>query len=71
MAETDIPNFSLYAEGQPISPVDPEDIQHFWKLQPPYGPGNDQQSACSPGAETAAVYPTLVHDTNARPRTSS
>jgi hypothetical protein len=56
MADTDIPKFKNYAEGEAIPPVDPKDIKRFWKLKPPWGPGNDVQSACSPGADTAVVY---------------
>jgi hypothetical protein len=56
MTDPFIPQPKTYAEGEPISPVDPEDIKSFWKLKPPWGPGNDVQSACSPGADTAAVY---------------
>jgi hypothetical protein len=56
MADPSIPKFKTYAEGEPILPVDPEDIKRFWHVKPPWGPGNDEQSACSPGADTAAVY---------------
>jgi hypothetical protein len=56
MADASIPNFKTYTEGDPIPPVDPEDIKRFWKLKPPWGPGNNEQSACSPGADTAAVF---------------
>jgi len=56
VADTDIPQFRTYAEGEPISRVDPRDFQPPWKLKPPWGPGNDDRSACSPGADTAAVY---------------
>jgi hypothetical protein len=55
MADTDIPKFRTHPE-EPISLIDPEDLKRFWKLKPPWGPGNDEQSACSAGADTAAVY---------------
>lgn len=51
-----IPNFKTYAEGEPIPPVDPEDIKRCWHLKPPWRPGNDQQSACNPGADVQAVF---------------
>src|SRR5882762_1699297 len=56
MANADIPNFKTYTGGEPIHRVDPEDIRRCWHLKPPWGPGNDQQSACSPGADVAAVF---------------
>ena len=56
MADTDIPKFETYAEGEPIPPVDPEDIKRFWHVKPPWCSGNDVQSACSPGADVAAVF---------------
>jgi hypothetical protein len=56
MADTDIPNFKTYAEGEPIPSVDPEDIKRFWHVKPPWRHGNDVQSACSPGADVAAVF---------------
>jgi hypothetical protein len=56
MADTDIPNFMTYAEGEAIPPVDPEDIKRFWKVKPPWRQGNDVQSASSPGANTTAVF---------------
>ena len=31
MADTDIPKFKNYAEGEPIPPVDPEDINRKTK----------------------------------------
>jgi hypothetical protein len=48
MAETDIPKFRLYAEGEVISPVDPEDLQRFWKLKPPWSSGNDVELHVAP-----------------------
>jgi hypothetical protein len=56
MADTDIPKFKTYAEGEAIPPVDPEDIKRFWHVKPPWRPGNDVESACSPGADTTAVF---------------
>ena len=56
MADTDIPKVETYAEGEPIPPVDPEDVKRFWHVKPPWRPGNDVQSACSPGADTTAVF---------------
>jgi hypothetical protein len=56
MADTDIPKFKNYAKGESIPPVDPDDIKRFWKLKPPWGPGNNEQSACSPWADVAAVF---------------
>ena len=55
MTDPDIHHFKTYAEGEPIPPVDPEDIKRFWKVKPPWGPGNDVDSACNPGADTRAV----------------
>ena len=51
-----IPNSKTDGEGDAILSVDPEDIKRFWKVKPPWAPGNDINSACSPGADTAAVY---------------
>ena len=50
-----IPKFKPYADGKPIPPVDPEDVKRCWHLKPPWVPGHDHQSACSPGADVAAV----------------
>lgn len=50
-----IPHFRIYRDGEPIPAVDPEDVKRVWKLIPPWRPGNDQQSACSPGADVSAV----------------
>jgi hypothetical protein len=33
MADTDIPNFKNYAEGEAIPPVDPEDIKRMWEYE--------------------------------------
>jgi len=33
MADTDIPKFKTYAEGEPIPPVDPEDIKRMWEYE--------------------------------------
>lgn len=55
-ANTPLPNFKTYAEGEPIPPVDPEDVKRFWHVKPPWRPGNDVQSASSPGADVAAVF---------------
>jgi len=54
-SNSDVPNFRTYEDGEPIPPVDPEDVKQVWKLIPPWRPGNDQQSACSPGANVTAV----------------
>lgn len=32
MADTDIPEFKTYAEGEPIPPVDPKDIKRMWGI---------------------------------------
>ena len=56
MSDAPTRNFKTYAEGEPIPPVNPEDLKHFWHVKPPWRPGNDVQSACSPGADVAAVY---------------
>jgi hypothetical protein len=31
-ADTPIPKFKTYAEGEPIPPVDPEDLRRRWKI---------------------------------------
>jgi hypothetical protein len=56
MTNADTPNLRTYAEGDPIPPVALEDIKRCWHLKPPWRPGNDHQSACSAGADVAAVY---------------
>jgi hypothetical protein len=33
IADTDIPNFKNYAEGEPIPPVDAEDIKRMWEYE--------------------------------------
>jgi hypothetical protein len=55
MADANIPYFKIYEDGEPIPPVDPEDVKRVWELIPPWRPGNDQHSACSPGADVSAV----------------
>src|SRR5712691_8738536 len=56
MPDAEISKFRIRKEGEPIPPVDPEDIKRCWNLRPPWNPGNDQQSACSPGADVEAVF---------------
>lgn len=56
MADAETPQFRTYSEGESISPVDPEDLKRFWKLKPPSGSGNNVQSACGSGADTATLY---------------
>lgn len=36
MADTDIPKFKNYADGEPIPPVDPEDRRRRWKIPIPW-----------------------------------
>jgi hypothetical protein len=36
MADASIPHFKTYAEGEPIPPVDPEDLRHRWNIKPPW-----------------------------------
>jgi hypothetical protein len=55
-SDADLPKFKVYKDGESIPPVDPEDIKRFWKVKPPWRPGNDVESACSPGADVVAVY---------------
>ena len=52
----DSPKLKTYAEGEAIPSVDSEDIKRFWHVKPPWRSGNDVQSACSPAADTAAVF---------------
>ena len=33
MADTDIPKFKTYADGEPIPSVDPEDIKRMWEYE--------------------------------------
>jgi hypothetical protein len=33
MADPSIPNFKTYAEGESISPIDPEDIKRMWDYE--------------------------------------
>jgi hypothetical protein len=33
MADISIPKFKTYAEGEPIPPVDPEDIKRVWEYE--------------------------------------
>ena len=35
MADTDIPEFKIYADGEPIPPVDPEDLRRRWNIKTP------------------------------------
>jgi len=35
-ADTDIPKFKTYAEGEPIPPVEPEDLRRRWRIPIPW-----------------------------------
>ena len=36
MADTEIPEFKTYADGEPIPPVDPEDLRRRWNIKIPW-----------------------------------
>jgi hypothetical protein len=63
MADTDIPKFKTYAEGEPIPPVDPDDIKRMWEYESTHsrvGANGCQwlqgmQAALSPGADFSDV----------------
>ena len=40
MADTDIPKFKTYADGDPIPPVDPEDLKRRWNIKIPFASGS-------------------------------
>lgn len=54
MANVRIPNFKIYAEGEPIPPVDPEDLKRRWNIKPPWTAGA-LQAAWSCEADSSAV----------------
>jgi hypothetical protein len=54
MASTDIPNFKTYAEGEPIPPVDPEDLKRRWKIKIPWS-SEDLHAAWQHEADISAV----------------
>ena len=60
MADTDIPQFRTYAEGEPIPRVDPRDFPPFWKLKPPWVREMMTDQRVAPEQNTAAVYRTLA-----------
>jgi len=35
MSDAPIPNFKIYAEGEPIPPVDPEHLKRRWNMKKP------------------------------------
>ena len=59
MADADIPKFKNYAEGEPIPPVDPEDIKRMRPRVRTEGEGwswkQDMKAKLSPGADYTAV----------------
>lgn len=63
MADASIPHFKTYAEGEPIPPVDPEDIKRKWEFERTHSRVGidgwkllqDLQAALSPGADIPAV----------------
>jgi hypothetical protein len=55
MADASIPSYKDYREGEPIPPVDPEDLKRMWRLRPPSS-WEDQRAACGPGADIAAIW---------------
>jgi len=54
MADTDIPKFKTYAEGEPIPPVDPEDLRRRWHIKIPWT-SEALQAAWSHEADSSAV----------------
>jgi 8-oxo-dGTP pyrophosphatase MutT (NUDIX family) len=36
VADASFPNFKTYAEGEPIPPVDPEELKRRWSIKPPW-----------------------------------
>ena len=54
MADTDIPEFKTYAEGEAIPPVDPEDLRRRWNIKIP-GTREALEEAESHEADSSAV----------------
>src|SRR6266446_1955033 len=54
MASADIPNFKTYADGEPIPPVEPEDLTRRWSIKPPWT-AEALQAAWSHEADSSAV----------------
>jgi hypothetical protein len=53
-ADASLPNFKTYAEGEPIPPVDPEDLKSRWNIKPPWT-AEALQAAWSHEADSSAV----------------
>ena len=54
-SDANVPKFKEFQDGEPIPPVDPEDVKRLWYLKSPWKTG-DQEAACSPGADVQAVF---------------
>jgi hypothetical protein len=54
MGDTDIPEFRTYAEGEPIPPVDTEELKRRWGIKPPWTL-QALQAAWSREADSSAV----------------
>jgi hypothetical protein len=54
MPHAEIPNFSVRKEGEPIPPVDAEDLRRRWNIRPPW-PSEALLSADSHEADSSAV----------------